>query len=116
MRIGKSIHIRHFWLLCLPWLSVCFGLFLNAVVLAANHSQMPVHVWAGDCSAIPDGDTIHACMTTGSHLKVLSDWFVLPENGIYSPGDFFIWLWDISWVPFGIAWFVLHCISRDETL
>lgn len=65
------------------------GFTLNALVMAANHAQMPVLMPGGDCKLIDAEDLIHTCMTAATHLKFLSDWIVVRHSGIWSIGDFF---------------------------
>lgn len=95
-----------------PALSFGFGFLLNALVMAANHAQMPVLMPGGDCSLIGEGDFIHSCMSAGTHLKFLADWIVINHMGIASPGDFLEWLSDATMVPGLFAWIVL--VIRDH--
>lgn len=50
---------------------------------------------------------IHQCMTQKSHLKFLSDWIVIPNLGVASIGDYFVWTYqNVSFTCWAV-WAVL---------
>lgn len=88
---------------------------MNAIVMAANHGQMPVLIpglVSGACPLDPDSDWIHSCMNAGTHLKFLADWVVIRHFGIASPGDFFLWGGDNAFWPCLVTW--IGFIIRDS--
>jgi len=88
------------------------GFILNAVVMAANHSQMPVQMPGG--MVLDSEDIVHCTMTSATHLKFLADWIVINGQGIASPGDFFIWAGEYLQIPLFWAWLAL--IVSDSNL
>lgn len=105
MKIGKHLEIPHAWLLYLPWLLFAIGFIMNAVAMVSNHNLMPVYAPGGYCSEpMVSHDGLHVCMTTDSHLKILSDWAVVPTLGTASIGDLFEWVSDILFQPLLGAW------------
>lgn len=88
-----------------PSLLFALGYLMNALVMAANHGQMPVLFPGGGCG--PDGffseDLVHVCMTAQSHLKFLADWIAMVEDGhlraMLSPGDFLEMAGTVSFFP-----------------
>jgi hypothetical protein len=92
-----------------PTALFAIGFTMNALVMAANHGQMPVLVPGGNCSLIDAEDFIHSCMTAGTRLKFLADWIVINPFGVWSPGDLFelackttLWPGLILWAGFVI--------------
>lgn len=74
------------WLIWfLPVTVLVIGVWMNAVVCAANGGYMPVRI-PGGCVA-SDEDWNHICMTAQTHLNFLGDWMTR-NGGIGSPGDF----------------------------
>lgn len=80
------------------------GFTLNALVMAANHAQMPVLMLGGNCSLIEAEDIIHSCMTASTRLKFLADWIVIRHSGIWSIGDFFELACEVTLWPSLILW------------
>ena len=75
--------------------------------MTANKGQMPV-LWPGTCTAETMGhDFVHVCMNTSTHLKFLCDWAHIQDTGIFSPGDFFVWAYDVTWMPVLAVWAAL---------
>jgi hypothetical protein len=109
VRIPK---ISYWPLLLGPWLSFGLGLVMNALVMAVNNGQMPVQ-FPGGCPVGGFGDDIiHSCMTSTTHLKFLCDWIVIRGVGIASPGDFFEWAWELTWLPMLSTW--IGFIIKDQ--
>ncbi len=108
MKIGKSFRVEYAWLLWVPYAMFGMGFLINAIVMAANHGQMPVLVLGGDCGMIDADDVIHSCMVAGTHLKFLADWIVINHVGIASPGDFLEWGFDLIVGPFMFLWFGIY--------
>jgi hypothetical protein len=104
-----------YWpLLTGPALFFGIGFAMNAIVMAANHGQMPV-LWPGGCpqdGVSEDVFPIHACMSAATHLKFLADWIVIRGLGVTSPGDFFEWLSDATLMPALYMWLAL--VIRDK--
>ena len=105
--------IPYWKLLVLPFLSLGIGYALNAIVMAANHGQMPVQDWVHCWNYPADGDFLHSCMTPDTHLKFLADWFRIPGTGWYSMGDLFIMLSDKILDPCLVIWAVLMIKKQD---
>ena len=103
-----------YWpLLAGPYLMLAVGFLLNAIVIAANHGQMPVQCIHGSDKFL-DGNPIHACMVASSHLKFLSDWVLINGLGIASPGDFLMWAYEIVLTPFTYIWALLMIIDSNR--
>ena len=110
-----------FWyLIVLPTALFVIGFALNTLVMTANDNQMPVYA-PGGCQTVfaqsmlfVDSDYLHVCMTPDTHLKVLADYIIVRDVGIYSPGDFleetFLHTWDYAL----IAWIVLILKKFNE--
>jgi hypothetical protein len=99
-----------------PSLLFAVGFALNAVVMAANHGQMPVLIPGGiadGCPINPDKDFLHSCMTQATHLKFLTDWMVIKGLGIASPGDLGLWGGDAAFWPALTAWVALVIKDRN---
>ena len=95
-----------------PALSFALGFSMNALVMAANHGQMPVLVPGGHCGLIDPDDFIHSCMTSATHFKILADWIVINHFGVASPGDFFEWFAEQTFVPSLAIWIAL--VIKDK--
>lgn len=106
--------IPHKWLLLGPVAMFALGFAMNAVVMAANHGQMPVLIPGNNCSLIEPEDFIHTCMTAGTHLKFLADWIVINHFGVASPGDFLEWACDQTFWPALFAWVMFVIRDHDE--
>ena len=113
----SRLRIPYWYLLLGPSLMFGIGFFLNAFVMALNHGQMPV-LMPDACSfgnvvngQFP-GDWVHVCMNHATHLKFLADWIVINGMGIASPGDFFEWAWEYSYLPSLLIWATL--MVRDH--
>ena len=106
----KVLKIPHWPLALGPWLALAVGMASNALVMALNHSQMPVNMPPG--LLLSPEDWIHSVMTSATHLKVLADWIVIRGVGIASPGDLGIWAWEYSYIPAAIAWVTM--VIRDH--
>jgi hypothetical protein len=100
--LSRISRIPYLWLLLAPSGVFCLGIFLNMLVMGANHAQMPFLAPGGVCPDLSD-DIFHSCMTASTHFKWLADWMVL-KHSIASPGDFFIWGGDAAIYPGIIAW------------
>lgn len=98
------IVLRKTWLLLAPLISILVGITLNVLVMAVNGGQMPVQ-FPGGCANMQSlgEDLIHTCMTHTTHLKFLCDWIVL-DGGVASPGDMFIFLYEVIRWPALIIW------------
>ena len=100
-----------YWYFALgPALLFGIGFALNAIVMGLNYGQMPV-LLPGCTVANMNNDVIHTCMKAASHLKILSDWIVVRDSGVYSPGDFFEMASDYTFKPGLLAWVIL--VIRD---
>lgn len=106
-------YIPYWYLLLGPSLAFVLGFVLNAIVMAANHGQMPVLI-PGGCHVEDMDDLIHSCMTHASHLKFLADWIVVRHLGVASPGDFLEWFFDATYQAGLAAWAAL--MIRDKHL
>jgi len=100
--------IPYAYLLLGPSAIYALGYALNALVMAANHNQMPVLV-PGAC---PDDmvSMIHSCMQSSTHLKFLGDWIVTGSSsrfGIASPGDFMLDAGTATFWPGVVSWVAL---------
>ena len=91
-----------------PTISYGVGFASNAIVMAANQGQMPVLVPGGCTNEVKEelaseqereGLQVHSCMTKETRLKILADWIVIRHVGVASPGDFFEWLGDKTFLP-----------------
>ena len=111
----KFPKIPHALFLLGPVAMMATGFLLNALVVAANGGQMPV-LWPGGCTSMvtDTDDIVHSCMTHATHLTWLADWIVMNHVGVASPGDFFEWAFEASFIPALIAWVVL--IIHDHQL
>ncbi len=105
--------IPYWQFLLSPWIAYGLGFLSNVVVMAANHSQMPVNMPPG--VLVDPNDIFHAAMTSATHLKFLADWIVL-GSGIASPGDFGLWLWDATWLPALAIWVSLVIKDHKSSL
>lgn len=108
----KLPNIPYKALLLGPTLLFGLGFLLNAIVMGLNYGQMPVLV--SGCTSEMFNDSVHACMTSSTHLKIISDWIVINGLGIASPGDFLEWFWDIAFWPCLVAWFALVINERNK--
>lgn len=108
----KFLKVPYWPLLVGPFLSYGFGFALNALVMALNHSSMPVHMPVG--LEVDPEDWIHSAMTTATHLKFLADWIVIRGSGIASPGDFLIWAGDWAHIPAFFVWLTLMVKDHNE--
>lgn len=95
-----------------PLALFAIGFTMNALVMAANHGQMPVLVPGGCGPDTMEGDVIHSCMVAGTHLKFLADWIVIRHLGVASPGDFLEWACDGAFWPSLVMW--VGFIIRDH--
>jgi hypothetical protein len=107
--------IPYWYLLLGPSLAFAVGFLSNALVMAANHGQMPVIVPGGHMEIFDPDDLIHCAMTAQTHLKFLADWIVIRDTGIASPGDFGEWLWEATFIPGLAAWFALLIKDHNQT-
>jgi hypothetical protein len=107
-----KLHIPYKTLLLGPTLLYGFGAALNLIVMAANHSQMPVQVPPG--LDMDPSDWIHGTLTAATHLKLLCDIFPIKGLGVASIGDFFLWAGDFLQIPCLVAWFTLMISDRNE--
>lgn len=109
------MRIRYWYLLLGPALMFALGFSMNALVMAANHGQMPV-LWPGGCPDVTDESAfpIHACMTAVSHLKWMADWVVIRGLGVASIGDFFEWAGEASMMPALFMWFGRTLIKKHD--
>ena len=115
--------VKYWPLLVGPVTLFAIGFVLNAIVIAANHGQMPV-LWPGGCAALKDvqdayaamggDDSIHTCMLQASHLKFLADWIHM-SDGMYSVGDLFIMAYDYTFSAALIIWIALHIKDHHDT-
>ena len=96
--------IPYKWLLLGPTAMFAIGFAMNAVVMAANHGQMPVLVPGGCFPDTMSEDVIHSCMVAGTHLKFLADWIVVRHYGVFSPGDFFEMVFHETFWPSLVLW------------
>jgi hypothetical protein len=94
--------IPNWQFLVIPAAAFAIGFLSNAIVMAANHGQMPVLLPGG--MTIDSDDLIHSAMTAQTHLKFLADWIVIRGLGIASPGDFGEWLFDATFIPAFAIW------------
>ena len=110
----KLPRIPYAWIIFTPPALFALGFLLNAIVVAANGGQMPVHVPGGACRLISEDDIVHTCMTAASHLKILADWILIngSDPRIASPGDFLEWSLDQTMFPAFVAWVAL--IIKDH--
>ena len=105
-----------------PYVSLYLGMALNQIVMLANGNQMPVYfpksLWGDVCSdpgyLATQGDLVHTCMNTSTHLKFLADWISLGNPVpvlIMSPGDIFIFLYEAV-IPFAFyVWLALFVVK-----
>ena|SRR5690348_12120841 len=111
----------YFWLLISPFALYALGVFLNVIVISANHGMMPVamqtaygealqRAGALDSSGILDAS--HKVMQAKDHLKILADWIQIPHDGTYSIGDELMMLGDNIQKYFLGAWLAL--VARDH--
>jgi hypothetical protein len=111
LKIG-NLNIPYATLLTVPYACYVIGITLNVLALALNQNQMPV-LGPGGCSPAV-ADTIHACMTHATHLKILSDWIYWPQDGgiaFASIGDVFITAYEKTFDLALAAWLAL--VLRD---
>jgi hypothetical protein len=86
---------------------------MNAAVVAKNGGVMPVLMTP--CSADTlDGDPIHVCWSKDTKWKFLADWVVIHNVGVASPGDFFEWTYEKTFIPALFAWFILTAKDRNR--
>lgn len=99
-----------------PQIFFYVGALLNQLVLAANNGQMPVQFPGGCTDDILESltGTVHACMTSASHLKFLSDWINLGRAGIYSPGDILLIFGDTITGPLFWCWLTLAILATRK--
>jgi len=97
-----------------PTALFALGFTLNAIVMAANHGQMPVLVPGGCGPHTMDEDVIHTCMIAGTHLKFLADWILIHRSQVASIGDFFEWAFEYSFWPSLVLWvgFIIKDYNR----
>ncbi len=95
--------IPNWQFLVIPSLAFAIGFLSNALVMAANHGQMPV-LCPGGLNIVDPDDLIHVAMTAQTHLKFLADWIVIRGIGIASPGDFGEWFFDATAIPGFAVW------------
>lgn len=107
----KTPKIPYWYLLMGPTMLFAFGFFCNAVVMGINNGPMPVHFVGCENNMIAPDDTLHSCMTSATHLKILADWIVIKSIGVASIGDLFEWASDLTIMPCLFAWFAL--VIRD---
>ena len=117
--------IPHWYLLVGPYISLYFGMALNQLAIVANGNNMPVRfpqsAWETVCSdptyLYMQGDVVHTCMTTATHLKFLCDWITIgnpvPEY-IMSPGDLFIFLYEMA-VPVALYLWIAFMVKEGMT-
>lgn len=110
--------VPYWYLLVVPYVSLYFGIACNQLALVVNGNQMPVYFPASmqnDVCSDPtylaqNGDLIHSCMTHSTHLKFLCDWIVLGNptpTYIMSPGDIFIFLYELAVPLCFYIWMIL---------
>ena len=77
-----------------PSMLFALGYLMNALVMAANHGQMPVLYPGGGCGPADfwSDDIVHVCMNAQTHFRFLADWIPMVHRGqldaMASPGDF----------------------------
>lgn len=111
--------IPYWYVLVIPYAALYLGIGMNQLALVTNHNQMPVDwpqsMWA-QCEADPvapqaeQGDLVHSCMTEKTHLKFLCDWIMIGNptpDYIMSPGDIFIFTYEMIAPYMYFLWFVL---------
>lgn len=100
-------------LLIIPQAFFYLGMFLNKLVIAVNNGQMPV-LFPGGCTDNLSQQlvgTIHTCMVSESHLKLLSDIINLHQAGIWSVGDVLLTFGDVLTGPFFWVWLALALLT-----
>lgn len=102
-------------LLLIPQAFFWLGAFLNQLVIAVNNGQMPVLFPGGCTPEIKEAlvGTIHTCMVSGSHLKILSDWINM-HIYIMSIGDVFLNIGDLLTGPFFWVWLALAFFATRD--
>lgn len=106
--------VPYWYLLALPIICFGVGFALNALVMKANNGVMPVMVPGGCPSDFPN-DGIHACATSLTHLKFLSDWiYVRSTDSIMSIGDFLEKVWYDLHTICSCAWVALMIAKVNE--
>jgi hypothetical protein len=117
--------IPYWYLLVLPYVSLYLGVAMNQLVMLVNGNQMPVYfpasIYDYECGdptfLLQGGDVVHTCMTHATHLKFLCDWIMLGNPVpvyIMSPGDIFIFLYEMA-VPLAFYFWVILNINRQLT-
>lgn len=106
-----KIKIPYWPLLAVPWLLLFLGVFSNALVISQNRGHMPVEVSSADQL---DENPVHCVMTHQSHLKFLADWIYINGEGIMSPGDFFIYAYYLTCLPFLYVWITLMVFASNQ--
>lgn len=114
----KFPKIPYWPLLVVPTAAFALGFLMNAIVMAANGSTMPVAMPFTLADVLTNGflvdhgDMVHSVMTPATRLKFLADWVVINHFGIASPGDFFEWFCELTQTPAAIIWAAL--IIKDH--
>jgi hypothetical protein len=117
--------IPYWYLLVLPYVSLYFGAALNQLVMLVNGNTMPVYfpksIYSDVCSdpsfLVQQGDVVHTCMTHMTHLKFQCDWISLGNPVpmlIMSPGDIFIFLYEMA-VPLCFYLWIVLIINKHLT-
>jgi len=114
MKILKALTFGAWPILALPFAMEWIGSMMNQAAVYANGMKMPVVAIEG-CSDLVR-DPVHVCMTSSSHLKILSD-ILISSQGVSSFGD-----WILEWsstvghmvIPIWIALLVYCAITKKS--
>src|SRR5260221_1869027 len=112
-----QIKIPYWPLLLGPSLCFMLGFFLNSLAVASNHGVMPVltsNCEVREAAWDESGDSIHACMTKSSRLKIFSDWVFIPGLGTASLGDGLETIYDKGMFPALFIWIALIVKDRNS--
>jgi hypothetical protein len=91
------------------------GVSMNVLVLAANHTQMPVY-WPGTHCTDREQmgvDLFHTCADEKVRLKILSDWIAWGDS-LISPGDVLINAYEMFFTPAFAVWIALLLYERKS--
>lgn len=106
-----KLKFPYWYLLVIPPVLFWGGALLNQIACAVNGGQMPV-LYPGGHAEIYTQDAYHTSLIAKSHLKFLSDWINLKEEGMYSIGDGMVMLGDKLMDTGRILWAAL--MIRDS--
>jgi hypothetical protein len=109
----KLPKIPYWYLLVGPTALFVIGFALNVLVMVANKNQMPVLIPGGYTDLLNPDDVFHTAMKASTHLKIIADWICI-SGGVASPGDFFIWAYDATFIPALAAWLALVIKDQQE--